>query len=188
MIQRPKPSVVSPELRSSRAKAARVLVDALKKDESRPVRADEFCKYAQPWGPATQVMHAWLVGQQAKDWLSRDLVNALARNGEKHQPGGDLTVHHLFPRRILADLLDNPDGANSPANYGLLSRSTNAEFGDKQPDEVLAMLTPDQRTLADAQFFGEDAGDRLKPDHYAEFCEWRAQRLAEAINYWLGID
>ena len=150
--------------------------------------ADELNRFAQPWGPATQVMHAWLVAQRAKDWLNGEPVDALARRGSPVLPGGDLTVHHLFPRRILADMSENADVANCPANYALLSRPTNSEFGDKPPDEVCATLTPEQRKLAAVQYFGEAAGDRLKPGRYEEFCEWRADRLAEAINDWLGMD
>ncbi len=55
-------------------------------------------------------------------------------------------------------------------------------------DEVLGTLTSDQRKISSVQFFGEAAGDRLKAGRYEEFCEWRAARLAEAINDWLGID
>jgi hypothetical protein len=175
-------------IRESKKGAAKSLLEALKRDEARRVRADEVNRYAQPWGPATQVMHAWLVGQGAKDWLAGDSIDLLARGGSTSLPGGDLTVHHIFPRRVLADLLENPDDANCPANYALLSRTTNSELGDKRPDEVSAMLNPDQRKFAAVQFFGEAAGDRLKPDRYDEFCQWRADRLAEALNDWLGID
>ena len=175
-------------VRGSANGPARALLTALKKDEGRRIRADELNVFAQPWGPATQIMHAWLVAQRAKDWLNGEPVDALARGGSPVLPGGDLTVHHLFPRRILADMYANADVANCPANYALLSRPTNSEFGDKPPDEVCATLTPAQRKLAAVQFFGEAAGDRLKPDRYEEFCEWRADRLAEAINDWLGMD
>jgi hypothetical protein len=73
-------------------------------------------------------------------------------------------------------------------NFALLSRSTNAEFGAKTPDEVLRSLTPDQRKRAGVQFFGEAAGDRLRHERYEEFCECRAARLCEALNEFLGID
>ena len=126
--------------------------------------------------------------KEAKDWLSNDPIDVLARGGTVSLPGGDLTVHHIFPRRVLADVVDNPNHANSPANYALLSRSSNAEFGDKRPEEVLSTLTPDQRKLAAVQFFGDSAGDKLKPGRYDEFRQWRAERLAESINDWLGMD
>ena len=175
-------------VRGSENGPARALLTALKRDEGRRILAEELNRFAQPWGPATQVMHAWLVAQRAKDWLNGEPVDTLARRGSPVLPGGDLTVHHLFPRRTLADMYENADVANCPANYALLSRPTNSEFGDKPPDEVCATLSPDQRKLAAVQFFGEDAGDRLKMDRYEEFCEWRADRLAEAINDWLGMD
>jgi hypothetical protein len=49
------------------------------------------------------------------------------------------------------------------------------------------MLSSDQRKLATLQFFSEAAGDRLKADRYEEFCQWRAERVAEAFNDWLGF-
>ena len=174
-------------IRDSRGSLAKSLLNALKRDERRKIRTDDLNVYARPWGPETQVMHAWLVSHGAKDWLSADPIDTLARNAESSLPRGDLTVHHIFSRNVLQDLNDDPDYPNCPPNYALLSRGSNSEFGDKPADEVWHMLTPKQRELADAQFFGEDAGDRLKPDHYDDFCDWRAAKLAEAINDWLGI-
>jgi hypothetical protein len=175
-------------VRDSKGRPAEAPVKALRRSERGRLRAEEFTKYGQPWGPATQVMHAWLVDQEAKDWLSGDPVATLARSGDVSHPGGDLTVHHLFPQKVLAEFVESPDEANKPANYALLSRPTNSEFGDKRPDDVWAALTPDQRKLAASQFFGEAAGDRLKTDRYKESCQWRADRLVESINDWLGIE
>ena len=175
-------------IKESKRAPAKSLLGALKRDEGRRVRGDELNRFAQLWGPVTQVMHAWLIGQEAKDWLNFETLDTLARTGNAHLPGGDLTVHHLFARRVLAEHVENPDDANRPANYALLSRSTNSEFGDKLPDEVFRSLTPDQRKLAAVQLYGDGAGDRLKADRYLEFCEWRADRLAESMNDWLGID
>ena len=154
----------------------------------RRIRADEINRPAQMWGPTTQVIHSWLVQEEATDWLSGDTVDALARAGGIGMPAGDLTIHHIFPRRIISNLSETPDAANCSANYALLSRSTNAELADKRPDEVLDTLTPQQRKRASVQLFGEAAGDRLTPDHYNEFCQWRAERLAEALNEYLGLD
>ncbi|MEX0774382.1 MAG: DUF262 domain-containing protein [Phycisphaeraceae bacterium] len=175
-------------IRETKKNSADALIKALTRDESRRIRAEEFNKYANMWGPATQVMHAYLVGCEAKDWIGGDLLDVLARDGVTSLPGGDLTVHHLFARKALVGFVEYPDDANCPANYGLLSRSSNAELGDKRPDEVLALLSPDHRQRASLQFFGEGAGDRLKPENYEEFCQWRADRLVEVINEWLGID
>lgn len=175
-------------IRDTKKRPSRALLAALKRDEGRRVRADELDAYSQLWGPATQVMVAWCVGRQAKDWLSGDLLDSLARGGNPSLPGGDLTVHHLFARRILADQGYEPDEANVPANFAILSRSSNSEFGDRPADEVFKSLSPAEREIAAQQFFGQSAGDKLSLERYEEFCEWRAARLAEAINEWLGIE
>ena len=170
-------------IQTAKREPAEGLLGALKPNESGQISAEiDFNQSTQLWGPATQVMHAWLVSQKAKDWLLSDKsLDVLARSG-------NLTVHHLFARRVLATLVKNKNDANKLTNYSLLSQSTNSEFGAKPADKVLATLTPDQRKLAAAQFFGAAAGERLKPDKYDEFCKWRAEQLAESINAWLGMD
>lgn len=176
-------------LKESRRKPGAALVDALHKDEARRVRPDELVTASPLWGSAVQVIHAWLVSRSAKDWLDEHrTIDALARTEAVKYPGGDLTVHHIFARKVLADAGLPVEVSNRPANFALLSRSTNAEFGAKTPDEVLRSLTPEQRKRAAVQFFGEAAGDRLRHERYEEFCEWRAARLAEALNEFLGID
>ncbi len=175
-------------IRNSRKRGARALLDALKRNEARQVHADELNTYALPWGPMTQVIHAWLASREAQDWLNAEPLDKLARGGSPSLPGGELTVHHIFPRKYLASIVENPNDANSLPNYALLSRATNSEFGDRPPDEVLATLTPAQRKRASMQFFDNAAGDRLRSDGYEDFCEWRAGRLAEALNDWLGVN
>jgi hypothetical protein len=174
-------------LRESKRKPASALVDALHKVEARKIRADELSNGSPLWGSAVQVMHAWLVNQDARDWLDPERsIDTLARTEGSKFPGGDLTVHHIFPRKVLADA-GQADSANRPVNFALLSRSTNAEFGDKPADEILRSLTPAQKGHAHRQLFGEEAGDRLRRERYDEFCEWRAKRLAEALNDFLGL-
>ena len=176
-------------LKEGKHNVGRALVDGLKRDEAKRIRADDLMLPSQLWGPAVQVMHALFVHRQARDWLDAEqTVDALARAQADKYPAGQLTVHHIFPRKVLADLKIDSDKVNRSANFALLSRSTNSEFKDKRPEEVLAALTPDQRKRAAMQCFGEAAGDRLKVERFEEFCEWRAQRLAEEINEFIGLD
>jgi hypothetical protein len=172
----------------SRTRPAVALVEALRRDEARSIRVDELMQSSPLWGSAMQVIHAWLVSKGALDWLDFErTLDALARTPGSTYPGGDLTVHHIFPRKLLADA-GTPEVANRPANFALLSRSTNAELGDRAPDEILRVLTPEQRKHARVQFFGEEAGDRLSRDQYDQCCEWRGRRMADALNEFIGID
>lgn len=176
-------------MRESKRRPTVALVEALHKDEGRAVRGDEFRNTTTLWAPQVQVMHAWLVHRQACDWLDgAKTVDELARTDLAKFPGGDLTVHHIFPKKVLVDSGLTLAAANRPANFALLSRSTNAEFGAKLPEDVLATLGADERKRAAKQFFGQGAGDRLKRENYEDFCDWRAKELAQAINEFLGLD
>ncbi|MBK9239393.1 MAG: hypothetical protein IPL75_03835 [Acidobacteria bacterium] len=127
-------------LKESKRNPGAALVDALFKDEARRVRPDELLQPSPLWGSVVQVMHAWLVGRAAKDWLDEDRsIDSLARNEAAKFPGGDLTAHHIFARDVLAKA-QLPAEALTGRPTSLLSRSTNAEFGAKTPDEVLHQL------------------------------------------------
>ena len=174
-------------VRDTKKHAAAALVKSLTKDEGRPIRKEELNVYAHMWGSATQVMLGYFVSLEAQDWHSGDKIDVLARNGVTSLPGGDLTIHHIFARKVLKELGVDSDDANCPANYAILSRSTNSVLNEDPADEVLATLSPEQRKRAAVQFYGEAAGDRLLPENYEEFCAWRSERLADGINEWLGF-
>jgi hypothetical protein len=176
-------------LKQSSDPPGEALVGALRRHEGRRIRGEEFTGPSQLWAAPVQVMHAWLVNRGARDWMDPDrTIDSLARAEVAKYPGGDLTVHHIFPREVLGDIQLEGDTPNRPANFALISRSTNSEFGAKPPDEVFHSLTPDQRKAAAVQFFGEGAGDRLRTGKFEEFCRWRGECLAEAINEYLGLD
>jgi hypothetical protein len=167
---------------------AAALVHALTRNERRKISPEEFEAPSQLWGPATQIIHAWLVEKGARDWKTGEPINELARADEPGLAGGTLTVHHIFPRQLLKESYDDySDIANRPANYALLSLETNSEFHHTPPEEILRTLKPNERENAACQFFGEAAGDLLNSDKYDEFCSWRAKRLAGSINEWIGL-
>ena len=166
--------------------AAVALVDDLKRDEGARIVEEDLRHYSPMWGAGTQIMMAWLVSRDAIDWTGTDSLLDLARGGPTSLPGGDLTVHHVVPRKLLADEARAED-ANVIANYALVSASSNSQFGDARPKDVYTSLTSDQRERAAVQFFGMEAGDRMAPERYDEFLEWRAGKLADAWNDWLGL-
>jgi hypothetical protein len=170
------------KVRDSKKHPAAALLDALTRNEARRIDPEELEEIAQLWGPATQVLYAWLVRRSARDWLNGEMLDALARADNVGLPGGDLTVHHIFPRKIAATMLTNPNDANCLANFAVVSRETNSKFKETPPDEVLETLSVDQRRDASTQFFTTGAGDRLNPDHFADFRAWRAKQLADAFN------
>jgi hypothetical protein len=177
-------------VKKSSAASPTALVGELTRDEGREIDAGEDIRssYAPMWGPGTQVMMAWLVSRQARDWVGDDLLVTLARGGPSSLPGGNLTVHHIVPRKRLAQQNYRPEEANDLANYALVSGTSNSELGDRLPLDAYHLLDTEQRKRAAVQFFGVEAGDRMTPESYEEFLDWRAARIAKAWNAWLGFE
>jgi hypothetical protein len=173
----------------SKENPVNALLEAMPRRERGRIRTEELRAPSQTWGNATQIMYAWLVSQDARDWIDDDLLQHLVRDSNPHLPLGDLAVHHIFPRRLIKELFGDPDFANTPSNYALVSRATYSRLKDKSPAEALALLSPEQQERASVQYFGSEAGDMLEPDpeKCQEFWEWRAKRLAKALNDWLGM-
>jgi len=82
--------------------------------------------------------------------------------------------------------LDFPvEKLNSVANYAILSQSDNAELADRDPFDVWRSLKPNQREWASVQMCFTAREDLLKA--YEEFVEFRAEKLAEQLNEFVGL-
>lgn len=72
-------------------------------------------------------MFAWLVAQDARDWMSGQPLAKIARLGHpSRQPEETLTIQHIFPRKLLADQQYAQDEANYPANFAIIGRGPNS--------------------------------------------------------------
>lgn len=176
------------KVRDSKKHPATALLEALTRNEARRIHSEDLEEVAQLWGPATAVLYAWLIRRSARDWINSETLDSIARANKLGLLGGDLTIHHIFPRKLAAENLENPNDANCVANYAIVSRETNSTFKESRPDEVLETLTAAQRQNASLQFFGNAAGDRLKPEHFEDFRTWRAKQLADVFNeeFWIS--
>jgi hypothetical protein len=166
------------------------LQESLTVNQSRQIKYDELMQEPTTlWGPFSQVMFAWLVAQDAKDWVTGQSLDKIARLpiGVNH-PEETLTIQHIFPRELLKNQGYEQAEANYPSNFAIIGRSPNASLNDLPPSEAMQRLeTHEKRERARVQFFSKDAGDLLESDRYRDFLEWRAKRLAEAWNRWLGL-
>jgi hypothetical protein len=78
--------------------------------------------------------------------------------------------------------------ANVVPNYAILSQPDNAAFGDIQPLDMWKSLKQNRRECASAQFFFEASDNLLKPAAYEELLEFRADKMAQHISRFLGLD
>jgi hypothetical protein len=96
-----------------------------------------------------------------------------------------LAVHHLFPRQFMQDRDYPLERLNTVTNYAILSQADNAELTDRDPFDVWRSLKPNQRECASAQLFFTAREDLLKA--FEEFIEFRAEKLAEELNDFVGL-
>ena len=73
---------------------------------------------------------------------------------------------------------------NTVANYAIISQADNAELTGRDPFDVWRSLKPNQREWASTQLFFI-AHRILKA--YDEFIEFRAEKLADALNDFVGL-
>lgn len=84
--------------------------------------------------------------------------------------------------------LDVPvDRLNTAANYAVLSQADNAELGDRDPFDVWRSLKPNQRECASQQLFFVGREDLLRKEAFEEFLDFRADKMAEKLNSYLGL-
>ncbi|MCS7315979.1 MAG: DUF262 domain-containing protein, partial [Bryobacterales bacterium] len=117
------------------ANPARGLIEGLKQYEAATTQPRDWRRASQPWSGGTQVLYAWLASRGAEDWITGKPLRQLVAGAGS--PIGVLTVHHIFPRRVVAELMGDPNLANHPANYALVSRETSTRLRDKSPKEAL---------------------------------------------------
>jgi hypothetical protein len=122
-------------VRDSNKHPATALLEALTRNEARRIHPEELEQPTQLWGAATQVLYSWLVRRNALDWINNEKLDSLARANNVGF-GGGLSVHHIFPRKIAAETLNNPNDANCLANFAIVSRDTNSTFKETPPAET----------------------------------------------------
>ena len=93
------------------------LLDGLNSNEKRPITRNEIEEPTTLWGPFSQVMFAWLVAQKAKDWLSGQPLDTVARFALKSKhPEETLSIQHIFPRKLLGHHQSRQPNTAAPTN------------------------------------------------------------------------
>lgn len=116
-----------------------------------------------------------------------------------NQLNGDLEDHHIFPLALKKSGI-NKDRLNSIANKIIVSKETNRNFSDKNPNKYLHSLVLNHRkekTTAelDRRFkacfipYSSDSPDftnLMQPERFDEFLEARAQTIVSRIKEVVG--
>jgi hypothetical protein len=131
-----------------------------------------------------QIYLSWLYAKGARSWPSGRSFEDVLQDG----PTGDvIAVHHIFPKKFMQDRDFPIDRLNTAGNYAILSQADNEELADRDPFEVWRNLKANQRECASQQLFFVANDNLLQRDAYEEFVEYRAERMAEKLNEFLGL-
>jgi len=167
------------------ARRCRALFERIPANRLYKVRKDDVRNAAGLYSPfLMQTYLAFLYANDAKSWPSGRLLKHVLH---ENLPVDPLAVHHIFPKKFMQELDFPLDRLNSAANYAVLSQADNAELGDRDPFDVWRTLRQNQRECASQQlcFIGKD--DLLKHEAYDEFIDFRAGKMAEQLNEFLGL-
>jgi hypothetical protein len=120
----------------------------------------------------------------ARSWPSGRLLKDVLKDGLAADP---LAVHHIFPKKYMQDRDFPVDRLNTVANYAILSQADNSELGDQDPLDAWRSLKSNQREYASVQLCFVANDTYLRPDAYEEFLAFRAEKLAEQLNKFIGL-
>jgi hypothetical protein len=96
-------------------------------------------------------------------------------------------MHHIFPKKFMQDRDFPVERLNTVANYAILSQTDNAELADRDPFDVWRGMKSNQRECAGRQLCFVASDNLLRRDAYDEFVEFRADKLAERLNVFIGL-
>lgn len=172
------------DTRGDRARRLRSLFERTPKNRRFKIRKDDIASATGLYSPLMQTYFAYLFAIDAKSWPSgrslRDVV------GEELS-GDPVAVHHIFPKKFMADLDVPIDRLNTTANYAILSQADNASLGDQGPFDSWRSLKQNQRDCASVQLCFTASDSLLRPDAYAEFVSYRAEKMADQLNEFLHL-
>lgn len=169
---------------NSQGDAARALYDRIPKNRRYPIQRNDVLGTSGQYSPLMQTYLAYLYTTDVKSWPSGRSLRDVLHDALLDDP---LAVHHIFPKKFMLDRDFPVDRLNTVANYAIISQADNAELGDRDPFDVWRELKANQRQGASVQLCFIAKEELLQYKAYDEFIDFRAEKLAERLNKFVGL-
>ncbi|HEX8130537.1 MAG TPA: DUF262 domain-containing protein [Pyrinomonadaceae bacterium] len=167
----------------SKNRASR-LVKKIPRNRLYKIKPEDIKSASGMYSALMQLYLAYLVHRDARSWPSGRPIREIA----SHDITGDLlAVHHIFPKKFMQQFDIATEKLNTAANYAILAQADNAELSDLDPSTVHKGLSPGLREAASEQLFFRVSDERLSHQAYDEFIDFRARKMAEQLNEFLGL-
>jgi hypothetical protein len=149
-----------------------------------PIKAEDVRMATAQYSPLMQVYLSYLFRNDAASWMSGRTIRDLVR---EPLDGDPLAVHHIFPKKFMADRDFPVDQLNTAANYAILAQSDNAQLSALDPLDAFRALRPAQRSHAEVQLFFSASDNYLRREAYEEYMAHRSKAMAAALNSFVGL-
>jgi hypothetical protein len=127
------------------------------------------------------ILYLTVYNSKAKDWVNQDVRIDFDKEDNEINEGFKPEWHHIFPRKIVKDLVDG-SLVDSFANIAVLNEKANRSFSAKPPRQYLQEHKV-ARARLDEQAVPPD--ELLELNRFEEFLRLRAERLAERATAYL---
>lgn len=161
-----------------------LLVGRIPKNRLYRIKPEDVRSSVRMYSPLMQVYLSYLVEKRAQSWPGGREIGHVALGDEAGDP---LAVHHIFPKRFMAQFDVPSEALNTAANYAILAQADNAELGDRDPASVHKGLSPAMRDAAKDQLFFIVSDGLLNQAAYDEFLTFRSKKMAEHLNTFLDL-
>ncbi|HEV7906395.1 MAG TPA: DUF262 domain-containing protein [Pyrinomonadaceae bacterium] len=160
------------------------LVKKIARNRLYKIKPEDIKSASGMYSALMQVYLAYLIHRDARSWPSGRPIREIV----SHDVTGDLlAVHHIFPKKFMQQFDIATEKLNTVANYALLSQADNAELSDRDPSIVHKGLSQGLREAASEQLFFRVSDEILSYQAYDEFIDFRARKIAEQLNDFLGL-
>lgn len=97
-----------------------------------------------------------------------------------------LEIHHIFPKSVLYKNGRTKSVVNSLANYTFITRKTNEDISDEEPEKYIPTYMKKQPGAIETHWIPTDDKELLKIENYEKFLEKRRELLAQSANNFLN--
>ena len=115
---------------------------------------------------------------------SKDFASGVELSNALLGKNSTLEIHHIFPKSLLYKAGKEKAIVNALANYAFLTKDTNLEISNRNPDEYIPAYKAKCPGVIESHWIPTDS-ELMKIENYEKFLERRRILLAKGANQFL---
>ena len=157
------------------------LINQLRQD-----RADLTIKPEDFWGWGSGARFYPLLYLLTRMNKSKDFSSGVELKNYLLGKNSSLEIHHIFPKALLYKSGRTKPAVNSLANYTFITRKTNEEISDDEPQNYIPYFMNKQPGAIESHWIPVNNKELFELNNYEKFLEERRVLLAKSANTFLN--